>query len=753
MTFIKMGGGLAGFILCLVLYGLYLKWDPLFKKPYSRVLLDKKGELLTASLARDEQWRFPLIDEVPVKFAKAIIHFEDKRFFSHPGVDIFALFRALWLNFQHDRVVSGASTISMQVIRLARGNKARTVMEKMIEMVSALALEISHTKKEILKLYSSHAPFGGNVVGLDAAAWRYFGRPAHSLSWSESAMLAVLPNDPSLIHLGRNRARLLHKRNRLLKQLKFKKIITEIDCELASLEALPKQPKTIPNWAPHYLQRLKPSSHKIRSTINKQFQELTVRVLKRNGSHWRGLGVHNAAAIILSTESKDILAYVGNTQPLQLKKHSAFVDIIPSLRSTGSLLKPFLYTSMVKSGELMPHQLVADIPTRIAGFAPRNYNRTYDGAVPASQALARSLNIPAVRLLHQYTVPRFYDLLLNLGMTTLTRSSVDYGLSLILGGAESSLLDLTGLYADLGACARGLRIKFFQAAECWITMETLTEVRRPENERSWKVFKSARKIAWKTGTSYGLRDAWAIGVSPEYTVGVWVGNADGEGRPGLTGVGVAAPVLFDIFSSLPVTSWFQMPGMGLKEIEVCAHSGHRAGPHCKKVKKQKIPVTSLKGPPCPYCVSVPISKKSKKRVHSSCSPVSDISPTHWFVLPPAMEWYYQKSHSQYKKLPPYQLSCLAKTGENSNPSMSILYPNAHSQIYIPRELGGERGKVVLQAVHRKSRSKIYWHLDDKFIGTTRHIHQLEVVPELGDHLLTLVDELGETRSQRFKVVK
>ncbi len=395
----------------------------LFAPACSTVLYARGGELLGATIAADGQWRFPARSQVPEKFRRALVEFEDRRFYSHAGVDPFAVARAIRQNRSAGRVVSGASTLTMQVIRLSRAPRQRTVGEKLVEMLLALRLEMREDKGAILALFASHAPFGANVVGLDAAAWRWFGRPAQSLSWAESALLAVLPNNPSLMHPGRNRDALAAKRDRLLEALRESGALDDEECRLAKAEPLPPQPRPLPALAPHLLGGLRGLS---RSTIDAGLQQRAAAVVGRHGRELARAGIRNAAALVLDVATGEPLAYVGNTGD----GPGSQVDIIRSPRSTGSILKPLLYASMLQAGEILPGQLVADVPTRYGGFFPQNMSLGYEGAVPAWRALARSLNVPAVRMLQEHGVDRFAATLKALGMTTLHRPARDYGLSL-----------------------------------------------------------------------------------------------------------------------------------------------------------------------------------------------------------------------------------------------------------------------------------------------------------------------------------
>jgi penicillin-binding protein 1C len=763
---------------------------PLFKDPYSFVLRDRKGALLGAAIAADEQWRFAPADKVPDKFIQALVCYEDRRFFSHPGIDPLAAARAAWQNLQAGRITSGASTITMQVIRLSRKGQPRNFKEKAVETVMALRLETMLTKKEILALYAAHAPFGGNVVGLAAASWRYFGRPPENLSWAEAAFLAVLPNSPGLVHPGKNRKLLLQRRDRLLARMEDHGIIDDLTLRLAMAEELPAKPRAIPMLAPHLLfkarQRIAADQPTATTTLDRNIQQRANQLVRRHLNTLDQSGIHNAGALILEVDSGHVLAYVGNRPDLVSDGNENHVDVISAPRSTGSILKPLLYGSMLDAGELLPTQLVADIPTRMGGFRPENYTRQYNGAVPAWMALARSLNIPAVRLLRTFGIDRFCAQLKTLGMTTLHRPAEEYGLSLILGGAEATLWEITGIYAGMARCVNqagagtGQSGAFFpprylsetpaetlaenqgqpktmdalernplSPAACWLSLQAMLQVARPGVDSAWREFGSAREIAWKTGTSYGHRDAWAVGVTPRYAVGVWVGNADGEGRPELTGLGAAAPLMLALFDILDETSRFQRPWQGLEQIDVCRHSGYRAGPKCAHRVEAWATSRGLNTKPCPYCRIIHTDAEASHRLHQQCAQGADLHTTSWFVLPTAMEWYYRRKHSDYRPLPPMSDNC---PDDRATRSISLIYPGAQSRIYIPVELDGSRGKTVFKAAHRDRRAAIYWHLDRNYLGTTREIHSMSLSPAPGRHKLTLVDETGEQQVHWFEVL-
>ena len=740
---------------------------------------DSNGNLLSARIADDGQWRFPKSKHIPSKFIASIVQFEDRSFFMHPGFNPIAFARAIYQNIKAGKIKSGGSTLSMQVIRLSRKKNQRTILEKVIEIILALRLELSYSKSEILNLYASNAPFGGNVVGIDAASWRYFGREAGKLSWAESATLAVLPNAPSLIYPGKNQQRLLAKRNRLLDKLLITKTIDKETCELSKEEQLPGKPYPIPQIAPHLLQRAVKeglNGERIFSTLDAHLQERLNEIIENHHKILKENEIHNACALVLDVPTGNVLAYVGNTDNTGKPEYESDVDVIIAPRSTGSILKPFLFASMLNEGELLSTTLIPDIPTQIAGYVPQNYSKSFDGAVPAKRALARSLNIPAVRMLQNYGIEKFNYSLKKIGMTTLNNTSDHYGLSIILGGAEGKLWDIAGMYASMArtlnhyTAYNGKYDKkdfhppsyLFQkkqnpdleemytldAASIFLTFEAMVEVSRPEEDSEWKQFTSSSKIAWKTGTSFGYRDGWCFGITPQYVVAVWVGNGDGEGRPGLVGIHTAAPVMFDIFSLLKPGAWFSQPFDEMEKVAICHQSGHRASDICEPVDNLWIQKSGLRSEPCHYHRLIHLNTAATYRVNSNCEDVNKMKHVSWFVLPPAMELYYKSKNAIYKELPPLRSDCET----NGAQSMEIIYPKQFSKIYVPVELNGTLGKTVFQVAHRMANSIIYWHLDDVYIGSTQSTHQKGLSPEEGMHILTLVDETGESIVQKFEIV-
>ena len=740
----------------------------LFHAPYSTVVTDRNGTLLGARIAKDGQWRFPPLDSVPYKMRECLVCFEDKRFYRHWGVDVLALGRAMWQNVRNRRIVSGGSTLTMQVIRLAR-QRPRTLPEKAIEALWATRLEFRCSKQEILAMYASHAPFGGNVVGLDAAAWRYFGHSAEELSWAEAATLAVLPNAPSLIHPGKGRDTKKQKRNRLLHKLHEQGKLTASDYTSALHEPLPQAPQALPQQAPHLVNYLNQTRNGLHSatTLDQGLQQQIEALAERWSNEFSRSDIRNLAILVADLQTNEVLAYCGNTH--FGTQEGSQVDIIRSPRSTGSILKPFLYYAMLDEGLLLPGTLLPDIPLNINGFSPQNFNQEYEGAIPAGQALARSLNVPSVVMLQRYSVPKLYDLLRRAGLKDLHYPPSHYGLSLILGGAEATLWDITTAYANMARSVihlpqnalqlllptpttppnDGQPAATFHPGASWQTLEALTEVNRPE-EIDWKSIPSMTPVAWKTGTSNGFRDAWAVGVTPHYAVGVWVGNATGEGKPGLIGARTAGPVLFETLNLLPPSApaWFPRPEGVFVEAAVCPQSGHLLGRFCEEADTVLILPAGLKTEACPYHQPVILTADGKYRLYEQCTATGDSSIRRtWFTLPPVWEWYYRRQHPEYSPLPPLAPGC----GEDALRPMQFIYPTYNARIALPLQMDGARGFMKAELAHNNPASIVYWHMDEEYMGQTQDFHQITLQPSTGRHTLTAVDSQGNTISTLFYV--
>ncbi|MCR5645173.1 MAG: penicillin-binding protein 1C [Bacteroidales bacterium] len=737
----------------LLLAGLFLLFlcipVPKFDDPYSTVLTAADGELLGARIADDGQWRFPATNNYSDKYTACVLEYEDQQFFRHIGFNPIAFFEAIIQNARAGHVVRGGSTISMQVVRLARKNKPRTYGEKFLEVVLALRLELHYSKKSILNLYAAHAPFGGNVVGIDAAAWRYFHTTPDRLTWSEAATLAVLPNAPSMIHPGKARERLLDKRDALLLRMTQSKVhsprryrlprLSYDDYELALMERLPNKPYDMPMLAYHYLidKEKVNKGEQIHSSIDYQLQQNVIQVMERHHQANTLNQIENAAVYVVDYLNDRVVAYVGNNAHAA---DAAMVDMVKAQRSTGSIMKPYLFAAMLDEGTLLPTMMLPDVPMSMSGFTPKNYSGQYWGAVPADQALQHSLNAPFVYLLKEYGHQRFHSLLKRLGLSGIIFDADHYGLSLIVGGAEASLFDLVNAYATMAKeLATGEDLSPFSPEAIAVTFDIMRGLTRPSSQTGWSGFSSSKQVAWKTGTSFGFKDAWTIGITDHYVIGVWAGNADGEGRPGLTGVGVAAPIMFDVAALLNDTYSHPASTPESIEVEVCAVSGYPSTELCQHTKMVTMPDVEVQTGPCPYHKKVFLDSTRQYQVLPDCYPVDQRCYENYFVLPPVMEWFYKKHSALYRPLPALYPNCATAHPDDL---MAFIYPKSDARVTIPIGIKGDRQQVVFEIAHRDPGKRIYWTLNDTFLGQTRWNHQMPIDVERGTYVLRCVDEDG-----------
>lgn len=721
--------------------------------PYSFAIYDRHEKLLCASLSTEESYHLPLSTSINKFYKKASIIYEDKAFFLHIGLDFSSIFRSLFLNIKNKKVVSGASTITMQVARILCKNEKRTYFQKIKESLLSLLLEAKYTKEEIFSLYASNAPFGGNVVGVDAASFRYFSTQQENLSLAQVAVLAVLPNQPSLVTLSKMRERLKEKRDKLINKLYHYNIIDAETCELSIAEPLPEKPLPLPFLAMHYHDYLKMNKKlnsqngKYITTIDYHLQQLVQDMAERHSMRLQENLIFNMAVIIMEVETGKEIAYIGNTG-FNHNGKNIYVDMARAKRSSGSLLKPFLFASMLDRGMIFPKSLLIDIPTQIQNYAPENNSGKYEGAVEAREALTKSLNVPFVRALREYGISPLLDILKRCGFTTFNRKAEEYGLPLILGGGEITLYEACSVYAKLMRCAMGSLAPSedfpISQGAAYLTLNELTSGKRPFNEAFWESFADKQKIAWKTGTSDGFKDAWSIGVTPKYIVGVWAGNADGVGRPEIKSNIATLPLMFEIFNVLEKSAWIIKPEKALKQSLVCSYSNYSKGIQCDNEETAELPINAPLPKPCPYCSSVCLTNDGKYRIHAS-EALGNERIENWFILPPSVEVFYVMNHKQYRTLPPF----LNKTQGSSD--FEITFPENNSIIEIPVELSEAKGAFTAKVSHKNSDEVLYWDVDGLYLGKTKTFHQFDITLPSGRHILTVTDDGGNSKNVKFYV--
>jgi penicillin-binding protein 1C len=515
------------------------------------------------------------------------------------------------------------------------------------------------------------------------------------------------------------------------------------------------------------------------STLQADLQKQVDALLNSHVQTLKQNQINNACVLVTDIETGKIIAYVGNSKA-DLQEDHNYVDIIKAKRSTGSILKPFLYAFMMSENRILPGSLLEDVPTRIGAYSPKNFNLSYDGLVPANQAITRSLNVPAVKMLQQYGVGRFHQRLKQLGFTSFYKSTEHYGLSLILGGGEASLFEVASAYASMARALShysNVRMKYaddsyhplvflkdqihpihlarqtsdlLKASAIWYTFQAMTDLLRPQDYIGYVQFMNRNRIAWKTGTSFGFRDAWAVGLNGKYLVAVWAGNADGEGRPELTGTAAAAPLMFSVFNLLSAHSWFPKPYADLEKVLVCAKSGFKATKQCEGTVLREYPSGASRSPQCNFHQVIHLDSTGMYRVGSHCYPVSAMKHLNWFVATPLQEYFYKHHSLHYRSLPPFLPGCQL---DNYSRRIEIVYPREGFSIYVPRQADGFQKFCVFSATHKQTGMHIYWHLDGEFIGETSSIHQLQLNPKPGPHELLISDADGETSVCHFKVLE
>jgi penicillin-binding protein 1C len=754
-------------IIILLLYFFTPLPDPLIKPDYSTVYLDQNGDILRVFLNSGEQWCFPATRNFSEKLKSSVIEYEDRKFYLHPGINPVAIFRAISQNILHGEVVSGASTITMQVARLIRPKK-RTYLNKIFEILQAVKIELRYSKDEILGFYLNHAPYGGNIVGIQAAALRYFGKSVEQLTWTEAATLAVLPNAPGLISPTANPNLLKQKRDRLLGKLLQRGVIDSETYRHSLLEPLPAREILFPFHAPHLTRSLRNNYQKmkpvVQTTINKGLQIKVEELLREQVRYLSRYGIRNGAAIVVETKSGKVRVYVGSQNFFDAANQGQ-VDGVLALRSSGSLLKPFLYSLCMDEGILLPETQIKDIPSFYGTFSPSNANMSYHGMVTAKDALVNSLNVPAVRLLFTHGQPQFYEFLKAAGIKSLFRSTEDYGLPLILGGAEVSLWDMAMMYRGLANTghfdpllitatdeqifSENSSSSLISLGACNLTLNMLRELKRPGSEYYWEQYLNQWPIAWKTGTSYGFRDAWAAGVSPQWTIAVWIGNFNGEGNPALSGASCAGPLLFDIFNSLPKNpdeDWFRELDADMHTVRICAATGFLAGPHCDETKETKSPVYAKTLQICPYHKGIFVDQNATHQVCSLCWEPQDYKQLNVIVYPAEVVHYLREHGHPQSSLPLHRNECPAQIDFQP---LKIIYPQQNAHLWIPREVDGTHQRVTARAALRSENRKLFWYLDNRFEGITSDIHTKAIQLSSGWHNLEVIDELGNRDTKRF----
>jgi penicillin-binding protein 1C len=727
------------------------------------IVYDREGEPLRIFLPADEKYRFPVtLNDVPPELIRALIASEDRHFFHHPGVDPVAMLRASWSNLRARRVVSGASTIPMQIARMAEPRR-RSFASKGIEALRALQLTAHYSKRELLEIYVNLAPYGSNIEGVGAASYFYFRKEPRHLSLGEIALLTTLPRSPTRYDPFRDPAAARQARDRVLAQLHERGAFTAAEIGEARRQELPGTRRRVPFLAPHWcelVRREAPAAARLQTTLDPRLQRIAQQRVTARAAELRSRSIENAAVVIIDNATREVRALVGSADFFDRRTDGQNNGAV-ARRSPGSALKPFLYAKAMDDGRLVPETYLFDIPTDYGGYVAENYDGTYRGRVTARDALIQSLNAPAVRLVSDVGVDSFLNTLRRGGLRTLDRSPGDYGLPLILGAGEVRLLDLTNLYATLaeGGVHRPVRLfrsampkapgeRLFSAEATALITDVLCELRRPDMPQGWELTADTPRIAWKTGTSYGHRDAWSIGFSSRYTIGVWIGNFDGHGVKGLSGSEDAAPLLFDLFRAIDPSSVVRRALPRVETIEVCALSHQLPTPQCP----DRVTISRIAGvsrlTACTIHRLLIVDAKTGERLSGECA-ASRPSVTRVFAIdPPELVSYRRANGEQVATLPPLSASCHdVDAGQRPH----IVSPDPATPYRIRRDAPLQYQEIRLTAESGSDVSNLYWYQDGVLIATQIPQRSVFVLPAAGVHHIAVVDDLGRANSVTYEV--
>lgn len=756
--FLKRTG--IGIVILVILFFL-LNWIfPLPAPPeYSTIITDNKGEVVNAFLTKDEKWRMKTeLDEISPLLRKTIIAKEDKYFYSHPGINFIAIGRAFINNITRMKRTSGASTITMQVARAMEPRK-RNLGSKMIEAFRALQLELKYSKDEILQLYLNLVPYGGNIEGVKSASQLYFKKNPDHLSLAEITALSIIPNRPSSLVVGKNNDRIIEERNKWLRRFAEEKVFTKKEIEDALNEPLIATRGTVPHYIPHLSYKLKKQGGTtINTNIDLNTQLKTEKILEDYVRAQRLRNIKNAAIIIINNKTHQVITYAGSSD-FKDTIDGGQVNGINAVRQPGSTLKPLLYGMCFDEGLLTPKTIITDVPVNYEGYAPENYDEKFNGYVTVAYALEHSLNIPAVKSLQQLGYEKLIQKLSSCNFKQIQKDRNKLGLSLILGGCGTTLEELTGLFSSFAnngvyvapsytqSDTAGRKVNVLTPAACFMLNEILSKVDRPDFPVNWQATEHMPKIAWKTGTSYGRKDAWSIGYNKNFTVGVWAGNFSGTGVPDLSGANVATPLLFKIFNTIDYDSdaeWFTQPD-DCDTRQVCSETGLIPAESCaNKVLDYFIPLVSS-SKVCNNLQEILISADEKISYCKSCAPPNGYKKKLFKIVEPEMQAYFSENNVKFEKIPPH------------NPDCELIFKGSAPQITSPSNgteyLISKKNPEPLQLICKTANdvSKVYWYINNKFYKTSSAGEKQFFTPEEGPVKISCTDDKGRNRDITIRV--
>lgn len=745
---------------------------PLPKDDLARVVLAEDGTPLWRFADANGVWRYPVqTREVSPYYLDALLTYEDRWFYQHPGVNPLALVRATWQNLAGERVVSGGSTLSMQVARLLDPH-SRTFRGKLRQLWRTAQLEWHLSKAEILNLYLNRAPFGGTLQGVAAASWAYLGKSPAQLTHAEAALLAVLPQAPSRLRPDRHPQRAQQARDKVLRRLAEFKVWPQAAVDEALEEPLLLAPRLEPSLAPLLARRLnRPDSPPlIRTTLDATLQRRLEDLLLG----WRArLPEHTSAAIlVVEEESMAVRAYLGSVD-INDAKRFGHVDMVNALRSPGSTLKPFLYGMALDDGLIHSESLLQDVPRRYGDYRPGNFSMGFTGAVPASTALSSSLNLPAVQLLEAYGPKRFAAQMRIGGVPLALPALAEPNLALILGGAGSRLEDLVSGYSAFARDGKSATLRFqpddtlrerplLSPGAAWIVRRILSGQARPDRDPRAELVQRP-VLAWKTGTSYGFRDAWAIGVGPRYLIGIWIGRPDGTPVPGQFGLASAAPLMLQVHDVL--TNRDSQRGISAPVKAVPANVGvaaicwplgqpmSRTDPNCRR---QRFAWTlDNTTPPTLQALDQPLSvglmesvwvNAKGLRVDAHCPGAVARNIALW---PAPLEPWLPRAERREARIPAADPDCPPPALAASSP-LSIVGVREGDQLGLP---AGSQQALQLKLSALGGSGRRWWFLNGAPLGDSANQDSINASFErLGRYQLSVLDEAGQTARLEFSVV-
>jgi len=744
----------------LVLFWLSLPWlVPLpdrLKASDATVVTFQDGRMAHVALSGDQKWRLPTsLERVDPYYIHLLLAVEDKRFFSHPGVDLLAVARALLSNLTAGRVVSGASTLTMQLARLLEP-RPRTLSSKVKEALRAVQLELRLSKEEILRNYLRFVPYGRNIEGVAAAAWAYFGHPANLLTEEEIVILLAVPQSPTRRYPSPRNAVALDRARR--------SIAHRLGMYDAAQRSVPTRLRPFPRRVPHAAawlgQRGRGGGKEIiPTTLDRGTQRLVERLLARHRADARTRGVHNCAVMVVEHGTARVRALAGGFD-WHDSEHAGQIPGFSAPRSTGSLLKPFILALAIKGGLALPGYLVRDLPTRFGGFSPRNFDGRHAGLVRLDQALSRSLNLPFIQLLDELGVGPLMEHLHRAGLAGQEgKISRRMGLSMASGGVEASLLEVVGAYVTLarGGQHRPLRLlrgdapprarQLLEPSSVWLVQQALSRRGRPgQLERAALDEGRTRRVSWKTGTSNGHRDAWAVGWSARYLVGVWMGNLDATPSPHLVGAGMAGPLLFDLMEALGETSHPPPPPPAdLARLEVCAYSGYAPGPGCQHRVSVQVPARFRPRETCPFHINLMVDTSTGMAVTPACTQGKKAEERSFLIWPADLRRWWKQRRSLPPLPPRFAPGCRPRTGQQAGPS--IQSPPAGRTLTVD-SLDGARVPLLASS---PGCSRLGWYVDGRFLGKALPEEGLYYVFKPGEHVVMVIDGAGQSQIRRFTV--